>query len=187
MDFSRRATMGRATAVNDTAQFIDEITIIDVAVVGELRQFFIIIEIVLIVRRVALNFLRPIEETGDPLELRILCARADVIRAFAEVNFGEKGRPSLTLGSGSGVVVQLTEIADTRGLNDTTSPPAAPLHVGTGLLAELRGRLVRATGLRTSSAIVGPAAGPLTFVDTALRVCVRGVHHVLEELIVVKN
>jgi hypothetical protein len=86
------------------------------------------------------------EQTSNPLQVRMLNAVTDRVRALAEVNVREEGLSSFTGSTSSGEVVQLTEIADTGCLDDTTSPPATSFDVGTGGLSKDRCLSVRAAG-----------------------------------------
>jgi len=79
----------RATSVDDTAQLVDETGIVDVTRGGEISQFLHEIEIPLIVGWVVLNFLSPVEESRDPLQVRMFNTVTDFVGGFAEVDVGK--------------------------------------------------------------------------------------------------
>lgn len=137
INVSARAIHSGATSVDDAADLVDKVHIVDVTSVGESLQLFRVIEIVLVILRPILDVLGPEEETGNPLQIRMLRAPADGIRGLAEIYRREHRRAALLMSASACEIIQLTEIADTRQLDDAPAPPAATLHVGTRFLMEL--------------------------------------------------
>jgi hypothetical protein len=94
-----------ATSVDDSTQFINEGCISDVSSVGKSLQFLHVIEIVFIVGWICLNFLGPIEESSNPLKIRMLSTVTDFVWRFAEVDVWEQGGATFPLCSCAGVVI----------------------------------------------------------------------------------
>jgi len=138
VDVPSRAIHSRAASVDDAAELVDERIIIDVPTVGEIHQFLHVIEIVTVVTRISLDFLGPIEESGDPFEVRMFCAVANLVGRAAKVDVGEQGGATFPGSAGASEIIELTEVADTGCLDDTSAPPAATFHVGTCFLAKIR-------------------------------------------------
>jgi len=91
VNMSTRA-MGRwATSVDDTTDFVNKITVVDVATVSKCTQFGFVVESVGIIGRIQLHLLGPEKQTSNPLEIRMFYAVANLVRGSAKVNVREEG------------------------------------------------------------------------------------------------
>jgi hypothetical protein len=93
----------------------------------------------------------------------VLGAVTDRIRALAEIDIREERFSSFTGGTGTSKIIELTKVADTGCLDDSSAPPATSFDVSAGFLAEDRCLSVGAA----LSVAEFPAARFLAFVDTA--------------------
>jgi len=126
----------RASSVDNSTNLVDEGSVVDVAIISEVTQFSLVVESPCIVARVKLDLLSVKEQTGHPFQVRVFCAVTDGVRALAEVDVREEGLSSFASSTGTSKVVQLTKVADTSCLDNTTAPPATSFDVSAGLLSK---------------------------------------------------
>merc|ERR1719362_1167176 len=82
---------------------------------------------------VILHEIEPIEEACNPLQLRWGFGLADDLRVRAEIDRREERISALVSSPLTQVVIQFAVVACSSGLNHTTSPPAAALHICSAL------------------------------------------------------
>jgi hypothetical protein len=95
----------RASSVNNSTNFINEGSVVDVASISEVFQLSVIVEIPGIIGRVQLDLFGVEEQASYPFQIRVFNTVTDTVRAFAKVNVGEEGLSSFTSGAGTSEVV----------------------------------------------------------------------------------
>jgi hypothetical protein len=113
----------RASTIDDTTDLGDELILLPINIpsFNESLQFLLVSEpIMLGFSFIGLHRSGPIEHSGNPLEISVFLSRTDLIRSTAEINIGIKRIATFICSSFSRKIIQLTEITDTGGLNDTS-------------------------------------------------------------------
>jgi len=124
------------------------------AVVNPLDKFFLVGPLVL---GVGLDGVEPVEEPGDPLELRRRGGVTDQVRVLAEIQVRVE---HIAVGLGTllaEVKGELTIVTGTGGLDSSASPPAAAFDVSSRAFAKERS-VGAGTGLVAVHAAVIPTA-----------------------------
>jgi len=146
-----------ATTVHDARGAIDEVMIIRSHAIIDKR-----LELVGVVppaRAVRLHRVEPVEKACHPLEITRAGGFADCSRVLAEIDLRIERLYTPISRAPTHVEVELTEVADSRCLDDASSPPTAALEISAAFgLAEQRRLRTRACTIAATWTLVFPAA-----------------------------
>mmetsp|Transcript_13246 Transcript_13246/g.19480 ORF Transcript_13246/g.19480 Transcript_13246/m.19480 type:complete len:247 (+) Transcript_13246:117-857(+) len=120
-------------AIDNTTDTVDK-GIAFHTTVHKLFEFVVIVPTPIVV---SLHCIQVVEETGHPFDAGIFVGVANRIRAFAKVHGWKECLSSFDGSSLAEIIIQFTKVGHARGLDHTTSPPAAPFHISTSLLSKI--------------------------------------------------
>jgi len=170
-----------AATVDDPRASIDVRLVVEVhSGINPLFEVVHVVPPILVI--VGLDRVQPVEEACDPLQSWRRVGLTDRLGILAEIDVWVEHTAALVVPTPAQVVVELAEVADAGGLDDTPAPPAAPLDIGAACAVEHRSRRVRAA----SSATPVPSSSFDTFV-VAARPTFRDIAVVLQKSLVVHH